>query len=121
MRLPQNIANLLATSIRDVIWYKDRVYDFLKANQLPLVLLKDAKKLQREGMPTVKLVHHLFDELDKFGDEGWVTAKRMLTSMYNWKDTYTIEADRKEKAEGSLKVNEEDHHQVSYTATLAIL
>jgi hypothetical protein len=103
MRLPQDIANLLAISIRDVVWYKDRVYDFLKSNQLPPVLLKDTKKLQQEGMPTIKLIHHLFNELDKFGDEGWVTSKRMLTSMYNWKDTYTIEAERKEKAERSLK------------------
>ena len=103
MRLPQDIANLLATAIRDVIWYKDRVYDFLKANQLPPALLKEAKKLQGEGLPTIKLVHHLIGELDKYGDEGWVTAKRMMTSMYYWKDTYTVEAERKEKAERSLK------------------
>ena len=103
MHLPQDIANLLAISIRDVVWYKDRVYDFLKTNQLPPVLLKDAKKLQQGGMPTIKLIHHLLNELEKFGDEGWVIAKRMLTSMYNWKDTHSIEAERKEKAERSLR------------------
>jgi hypothetical protein len=103
MRIPQDIANLLACSIRDVIWYKDRVYDFLRANQIPPVLLKEARKLQQEGMPTIKLVHHLFDELEKFGDDGWVTSKRMLTSMYNWKDVHTIEVDRRERAERSLR------------------
>jgi hypothetical protein len=82
MQLPQDIANLLAVAVRDVIWYKDRVYDFFKANQIPPVVLKEAQRLQREKTPTIKVVHYVLGELDKFGDAGWVTTKRLLTSMY---------------------------------------
>jgi hypothetical protein len=102
MTLPQDIANLLACAIRDAIWYKDRVYDFLKANQLPPTLLRETRKLQQEGMPTVKVIHYVLGELDKFGDSGWLTTKRILTSMHNWKDVHTIEAERQDKAKRSL-------------------
>ncbi len=102
MPLPQDIANLLAVAVRDVIWFKDRVYDFFKSNGVPPVLLKEVKAMQREKVPTIKIAHHVFSELEGFGDSGWVTTKRLLTSMRYWKDLQSIEPDRKPKAEASL-------------------
>jgi len=102
MPLPQDIANLLAVAIRDVIWYKDRVYDFLKSNGVPAVTLKEVRKLQKEGEPTIKTGHYVLSELEKFGDAGRVTTKRLLTSMNYWKDLQSVEAERRPKAEKSL-------------------
>src|SRR5208283_5086827 len=102
MPLPQDIANLLAIAVRDVIWFKDRVYDFFRSNGVPPVILKDVKRLQQEKVPTIKIVHQVLGELEKFGDTGWVTTKKLLTSMHHWKDLQTIEPDRKPKAEKSL-------------------
>ena len=58
--------------------------------------------MQREKVPTIKIAHHVFSELEGFGDSGWVTTKRLLTSMRYWKDLQSIEPDRKPKAEASL-------------------
>jgi len=103
MPLPQDIANLLAVAVRDVIWYKDRVYDFLKSNSVPAVVLKEVRKMQQDKAPTIKTVHYVLGELEKFGDSGWVTTKKLLTSMRYWKDLQSIEPDRKPKAEESLR------------------
>jgi len=102
MPLPQDIANLLAIAVRDVIWFKDRVYDFFRSNDVPPLILKEVKKLQQEKVPTIKIVHHVLAELEKFGDTGRVTTKKLLTSMHHWKDLQSIESDRKPKAEKSL-------------------
>jgi hypothetical protein len=102
MALPQDIANLLAIAIRDVIWFKDRVYDFFRTNGVPPLLLKEVRTQQQEKVPTIKIVHHVLGELEKFGDSGWVTTKKLLTAMNYWKDLQTIEPERKAKAEKSL-------------------
>jgi hypothetical protein len=102
MPLPQDIANLLAIAIRDVIWYKDKVLSFFKDCSVPPILLKQVKKEKEEGMATVKLVHLLLEELDKFGDEGWRVSKTMLTKMVYWKDLHSIAADKRATAEKSL-------------------
>lgn len=102
MRLPQDISNLLAVAIRDVIWFKDRVYDYFKSNSVPSLILKEVKAQQSQKIPTIKTVHYVLDELDKFGETGWPVTKKLLTTMHYWKDTQSIEADRKEKALASL-------------------
>jgi len=102
MPLPQDIANLLAIAIRDVVWFKDRVYGFLKSGGVPPVILNEVKTMQRESVPTIKIVHHVLGELEKFGDSGWVTTKKILTSMRYWKDFQSIPPDRKRKADESL-------------------
>jgi len=42
MRLPQDIANLLAVAIRDIIWFKNNVLSFLEDCGVPrsIMLLK---------------------------------------------------------------------------------
>lgn len=66
------------------------------------MILKEVNGLQQEKVPTIKIVHHVLSELEKFGDSGWVTTKKLLTSMHYWKDLQTIEPERKPKAEKSL-------------------
>src|SRR5271157_5228106 len=102
MRLPQDIANLLAVAIRDVIWYKNSVVSFLKDCGVPPILLKKVEREFQEKTATVKVIHKLLDDLDTFGESGWVPAKTMLTKMNYWKGLETIEADRRPKAEKSL-------------------
>lgn len=102
MRLPQDIANLLAVAIRDVVWFKDRVYDFLKSSDVPPLILKEVRAQQRQKVPTIKTVHYVLDELDRFGESGWPITKRILTSMHYWKDTQSIDPDRLEAAQKSL-------------------
>lgn len=102
MRFPQDVANLLATTIRDVIWYKESVYSFLKSNGVPPIILKEVKEQQRQKLPTIKTVHYVLEELDSFGESGWPVAKKILTSMHYWKDTLSIAPERKEAALKSL-------------------
>jgi len=102
MRLPQDIANLLAVAIRDVIWFKDRVYDFFKTNDVPAVILKEVKAQQKQKVPTIKTVHYVLDELDTFGESGWPIAKKLLTSMHYWKDMQSVDVERLDTAKKSL-------------------
>ncbi|PYX04962.1 MAG: hypothetical protein DMG88_22965 [Acidobacteria bacterium] len=102
MRVPQDVANPLAIAIRDVLWYKPNVLSFFKDCQLPSALVAEVKDQQRAGTPTIKIVHFVLDKLDMYGDEGWVVAKRILTKMNYWKDTKSIEPDRRAHALESL-------------------
>jgi hypothetical protein len=102
VRVPQDIANPLAVAIRDVLWFKPNVFSFYKDCQLPKTILAEVKKQQQAGEPTIKTVHHVIDQLDSLGDEGWIIAKRILTKMYYWKDMQSIAPERKEKAVESL-------------------
>jgi hypothetical protein len=102
MRLPHDIANLLAIAIRDVLWYKDSVFAFCKDCEVPRILLAEVKKQQQAGTPTIKTVHSLLDSLDNYGEEGWVTAKRILTKMNYWKDMHSIPEERRTTAAKSL-------------------
>jgi hypothetical protein len=97
--LQQDIANLLAVAIRDVIWYRDTVREFLSECGVATHILGE--------MPidtsTIKLVKHVLDRLDKLGSHGDPVVRQMLTRMYYWKDIHTVQPDRKDKAITSLK------------------
>jgi hypothetical protein len=102
MRVPQDIANPLAVAIRDVLWYKANVLSFYKECGLPKQLVTEVQKQQQAGTPTIKSVHYILDDLDAYGDEGWVIAKRILTKMNFWKDMKSIAPERRQQAEESL-------------------
>ena len=70
MRLPQDLANLVAVAVRDANWYKPSVFGFLKECGVPELLMKDVRGLQQENTPTVKIVHHVLDRLDTFDEPG---------------------------------------------------
>lgn len=103
MKLPQDLANLLAVAIRDVIWYHGKVDSFLASCGVPKAVMIEVGKLRSEKTPTIKVVHYVLDELDRKGDEGWSAARKMLTDMHYWKDIHSVKADRKDKALASLK------------------
>ena len=103
MPIPTDIENLLAVAVRDVIWFKQSVYKFFSSNGVPPLVLKDVRRLQADNVPTIKIVHHVLGELDLLGDVGVVTAKRLLTSMNNWKDLGSIQAERRGQAASSLE------------------
>jgi hypothetical protein len=97
--LPQDLTNLLAVAIRDVIWYRDNVRSFLRECDVGIHILKE----QPIDTPTVKLVRYVLERLDKLGDHGISISRQILTRMYYWKDLHTIPPDRREKAIESLK------------------
>src|ERR1051326_5968871 len=102
MRVPQDVVTPLAIAIRDVLWYKPKVLAFFKDCELPRQLLAEVRQQQSASIATIKIVHFVLDELEQYGDEGWVTAKPILTKMNYWKDTNSIEPERKQKALASL-------------------
>lgn len=103
MRLPQDLANVLAICILDALWYRPAVAGFLQNCGVPPVLMKDLKELQHQGVPTVKIVHEIYDRLDIFGEGGRPVLRKMLTDMYYWNEIHSIPADRKAQAMASLK------------------
>lgn len=105
MRLPEDIANLLAVCIRDVLWFKDRVRSFLKGCGVPNAVLQPIPQSEA----TIKCVHQVLDKLDAWGEKGAPIIQQMLTRMYYWQDMHTVAADRKEIALGSLKAFQEGY------------
>lgn len=101
--LPQDLANLLAVAVRDVIWFKDKVLSFLKLCGVPEGIMVEVRRMNREKVPTIKLVQHVLDRLAATGDDGHRIARKLLTDMHYWKDLHTVPADRKEQAVASLK------------------
>jgi hypothetical protein len=103
MRLPQDMANLLAVSVRDVLWYRNSVRSFLEQAGVPRGIMVPVTRMQAEQTPTVKIIHHVLHELAGKGDEGYKVARAMLTKMYYWQDLHSVSADRKDKAIASLQ------------------
>src|SRR6059058_6242922 len=103
MRLPQDIANLLAVAIRDVLWYRENVRSFLEECSVPKAIMIEVRRLQLEEMPTIKVVHYVLSELAGRGEEGSKIARVILTKMYYWQDIHSVSADRKDRAIASLK------------------
>lgn len=101
MRLPQDIANLLAICIRDLIWFKPNIISFLADCEVPRSILVQVKN--NKDLPTLKLIPFVLEELYKKGDDGYLVARKMLTKIYYWKDIHSIPPDRKDKAIKSLK------------------
>ena len=102
MRLPQDIANLLAVTVRDVIWFKDSVCAFLDGCGVPRSIMIQVNRQKRET-PTIKLILFVLGELAGKGREGEKVAREMLTRMYYWKDIHSVPQERKDIALTSLK------------------
>lgn len=103
MRLPQDLANLLAVAIRDVIWFQDAVLSFLESCDVPKAIMLEARRMRAAKKPTILIVRHVLDGLDSRDSEGYETARRILTKMHYWNDLHTVPADRKDAAVRSLK------------------
>lgn len=100
-RLPQDITNLLAHCIRDLIWYKNNIISFFEECDVPQAIILQAKR--DKDTPTLKLIPTILDQLYTKGDEGFQIAKTMLTKIYYWKDVHTVPEDRRDKAVVSLQ------------------
>jgi hypothetical protein len=100
-RLPQDISNLLAIAIRDLIWYKEKIISFFNECCVPKSIIIQVEKNKHQA--TIKTVQFVLDELFAKGDDGYNVAKTILTKIYYWKDIYSIPIDRKDKAISSLK------------------
>jgi hypothetical protein len=103
MRLPQDVANILAVTIRDAIWFKRNVFAFLEECGVPRSIMIGADRSE----PTIKIVHLILDELAKKGDEGFKVARTMLTRMHYWKDIRSLPAEKRQAAVESLKALQE--------------
>lgn len=99
MTLPQDIANLLAVAIRDVLWFKNSVRSFLIDCGVDASILQELPR----KTPTITLTQHVLSRLNAYGSKGDAIARTMLTKMYYWKDLHTVPPDRKDAAVASLK------------------
>lgn len=101
MRLPQDIANILAHCIKNLIWYKDNIISFFEECGVPPYVILQIKK--KKDIPTLKLVPMVLEQLYTKGDEGFQIAKTMLTKVYYWKDIHSVPVERKDEAVACLK------------------
>lgn len=101
MRLPQDIANLLATTIRDAIWYKRSVNAFLKDCGIPQPFLGQAQKML-DAEPTIIVIQFVLDKMDLAGDKGELPQRMMLTKMVRWKDFHSLRPDQQAAARASV-------------------
>jgi len=109
MRLPQDIANLLALCIKNLIWYKHNIISFFSDCGVPKSILIQVKRNRQ--LPTLKLVPFVLEELHEKGDEGYLVAQKMLTKIYYWKDIHSVPQERKDEAIRSLKVLQKAYKQ----------
>jgi len=103
MKVPQDIANLLAVCIRDLLWYRSRVTTFLGECEVPPGILVEVNRMADEKTATIKVVHHVLERLGSQGHEATQAARAMLTKIYYWNDLHSVAPDRKDQAVASLK------------------
>jgi len=105
VRIPQDLANLLAVAIRDVIWFKKAVISFLEECGTPRPVLIEAERMYEEGKNTIPVVKHVLERLTGYSSDGEKPMLQMLTKMYYWKDVYSI-TDQKRKNRAISSLNE---------------
>ncbi|MGA2441793.1 MAG: restriction endonuclease [Tepidisphaeraceae bacterium] len=101
MRIPQDIANLLAVAIRDAIWFKRSVKSFLKDCGIPQPFLGQAQK-QLDSQPTIKVIQFVLDKMDMAGDAGELPQRLMLTKLVKWKDFHSLKPEMQQRAKDSV-------------------
>ena len=102
VRLPSDIESLLAVAIRDAIWFKPQVQAFFKQSGVPPVVLGEIGKMYKQGDHTIPVVQYLLSRLEIFGEEGLTVARRMLTTMHNWKAFSSLRAEQQPKARAAV-------------------
>jgi hypothetical protein len=110
LSIPSDLGNLLAVSVRDVVWYKDSVVALLAECGVPKPVLMEVRRKKNET-PTIRLVHFVLEELSNRGEQGDFIAKKLLTRMYYWNDLHSIPAERKDKALSSLQALRQAYKQ----------
>jgi hypothetical protein len=97
-RLPSDIESLLAVAIRDAIWFKPQVQVFLKQSGVPPTVLSEVSKLYKAGKATIPVIQYVFSQLEIFGEDGHIIARRMLTAIHKWKAFSSLPAEQQPKA-----------------------
>ncbi|SRR6266487_215446 len=111
MRLPQDLANLLAIAIRDVIWFQKNVRSFLAESGVASAVLIETDTMRRDKKATIPIIHHVLDRLAENGPEGFAVARKMLTRIFYWNDLHSVPSDRKDSAINSLKAFREGYER----------
>ena len=102
MRVPLELADLLATAIRDLVWYKKSIVSFLRECSVPEGIVVEATRMYETGDKTIPVVKHVLERCSNQGDEGALAQRTLLTRIYHWPSLTTIQEDRRDKARGSL-------------------
>lgn len=101
MQISQELANALAVSVRDVLWYKPEVKRYLTRSDVPRTILNEAIH-NLDSEPTIKVILSVLEQLETFGNSGELPMRKMLTTMYHWSSFENIEEPRRTKAETSI-------------------
>jgi len=109
MRIPQDIATLFATAVRDVVWFKNSVIALLKDNGVPSGIVVEAQTKYAGGGKTIPVMKYVLERCANSGDEGAMASRKLLTAVYYWNDLHSVPAERKDAAISSLKAFREGH------------
>ena len=100
-RLPQDIANLLASCIKHLIWYKNSIISFFEECGVPQSIILQVRR--EKNTATLKLVPMVLEQLYAKDNEGFQVALTMLTKLDYWKDIHSVPDERKDMAIAALK------------------
>src|SRR4051794_27826390 len=109
MRVPQDIANLFAVAVRDVLWFRDAVLGLFKDCGVPQAYVVEAKGMYAEKKATIPVVKHVLERCSGGGDEDTAAIRQLLSKLYYWNDLHSIKAERKDAALASLRAFREGH------------
>lgn len=101
-RLPSDIESLLAVAIRDAIWFKPQVQAFLKQSGVPPAVLTEVQKMYKKGKYTIPVVQYVLSRLEIFGGDGLTVARRMLTTLHNWKAFSSLPPEQQPKGRAAV-------------------
>jgi len=117
-RLPSDIESLLAVASRDAVWFKPQVQVFFKESGVPPIVLREVTKLYKAGKHTIPVVQYVLSELEVFGEEGHIVARKMLTTIHKWKAFSSLPPDQQPKARRAVselqKACESFYAQMAY-------
>jgi hypothetical protein len=98
-RLPEALVGRFAVAIRDVLWYRDRVYRFFDRAGVPASIMAAVREMKDE--PTIKKCLHVIDLLEQSGPEGIKIIQTLFSQISDWNDLSHLSADKQTTARQS--------------------
>lgn len=100
-RLPEDLVGLFGEAARDVIWYKNKLFRFLRRQDVPEEIVLEMEREKQQA--TVKHCQYLVDELEKRGSEGRKTLRTVIQRVADWQNLGHLEPEKQFRAKKSQK------------------
>jgi hypothetical protein len=97
--LPEALVSRFAVTVRDVLWFRDRVDRFLERGGVSAAIMADVRRDAK--VPTIKKCLRVVDLLEQSGAAGSAVLQRLITEIADYSDLSHLDSIKQSAARAS--------------------